>query len=307
MKKYYREEHDCLNCGFNVELKFCTNCGQENLQIKESFGHMMNHTVSDYFHFDHQLIHTLKPLFFQPGRLTNEYMAGHRVQFLHPVKMYIFISFFYFLLLFQTIVTPKATYSHKLTGTNKETNQILPPTTKDTSYTEYLVAQQKLPVGQRDGFFVSQYNKRAFSYRKKFGERAEDVFLDELKHNIPKMMFFLLPLFALIVMVAFRKSRKYYVEHLIYGFHLHCFLFLFLAAIMLLKMVLPAIWGLDGWLNLITVLYISWYIFQSLREVYKRSRMVTSIKIVAMGLSYFVVFVFCMSVVLLITAIIIPN
>ena len=101
MKKHYRHENDCLNCGTTLEGKFCHNCGQENLQIKESFGHMMNHAISDYFHFDHQFFHTLKPLLFKPGYLTNEYMAGRRVQYLHPVKMYIFISLVYFLLLFQ--------------------------------------------------------------------------------------------------------------------------------------------------------------------------------------------------------------
>src|ERR1700761_4733457 len=102
MEKHYRKENNCLNCGATLQGKFCHNCGQENLQIKESFGHMMNHAVSDYFHFDHQFFHTLKPLFFQPGRLTSEYMAGHRVQYLHPVKMYIFISVVYFLVLFQS-------------------------------------------------------------------------------------------------------------------------------------------------------------------------------------------------------------
>src|SRR3954468_22171136 len=101
MEKHYRKENDCLNCGATLKGKFCSNCGQENLQIKESFGHMMNHAISDYFHFDHQFFHTLKPLLFKPGKLTTEYMAGHRVQYLHPVKMYIFISLIHFLLLFK--------------------------------------------------------------------------------------------------------------------------------------------------------------------------------------------------------------
>jgi hypothetical protein len=95
--KNYRLENDCLNCGTKVAIRFCTNCGQENLQIKESFGQVMKHAVSDYFHFDHQLLHTLKPLFFQPGKLTNEYMAGRRTQYLHPVKMYLFMSVVYIL------------------------------------------------------------------------------------------------------------------------------------------------------------------------------------------------------------------
>ncbi len=102
MKKHYRTENDCLNCGAELQGKFCHVCGQENLQIKESFGHMMEHAISDYFHFDHQFFNTLKPLLFKPGFLTNEYMAGRRVSYLHPVKMYIFISVVYFLLLFQS-------------------------------------------------------------------------------------------------------------------------------------------------------------------------------------------------------------
>src|SRR3954471_17773774 len=100
MKKHYRQETNCLNCGTDLQGKFCHICGQENLQIKESFGHMLNHAVSDYFHFDHQFFHTLKPLFLQPGKLTNEYIAGRRMQYLHPVKMYIFISLVFFIVYF---------------------------------------------------------------------------------------------------------------------------------------------------------------------------------------------------------------
>src|SRR5471030_392463 len=102
MKKHYRTENDCLNCGAELQGRFCHVCGQENLQIKENFGHMMNHAISDYFHFDHHFFNTLKPLVLNPGKLTNEYMAGKRVRYLHPVKMYIFISLVYFLLLFNS-------------------------------------------------------------------------------------------------------------------------------------------------------------------------------------------------------------
>src|ERR1700741_2998088 len=102
MKKHYRSENNCLNCGTILQGHYCHNCGQENLELKENFVHMMEHTVSDYFHFDHLFFHTLKPLLFKPGYLTVEYVAGRRAQYLHPVKMYIFISIVYFLLLFQT-------------------------------------------------------------------------------------------------------------------------------------------------------------------------------------------------------------
>src|ERR1700740_370852 len=127
MKKHYRKENDCLNCGAILEGRFCHNCGQENLEMKESFRPMMRHAISDYFHFDDQCFSTLKPLLFKPGKLTVEYNSGHRASYLHPVKMYIFISVIYFLLLFQSNGEPvkvqdtsdKAAVKKELTETNK--------------------------------------------------------------------------------------------------------------------------------------------------------------------------------------------
>lgn len=102
MKKHYRHEEDCLNCGTQLQGHFCHVCGQENLQIKENFGHLMQHAVADYFHFDEKFFHTLKPLLFKPGKLTIDYMAGKRTQYLHPIRIYIFISLVFFLLYFNS-------------------------------------------------------------------------------------------------------------------------------------------------------------------------------------------------------------
>ena len=356
MKKHYRDENDCLNCGTVLEGKFCHNCGQENLQIRENFGHMMNHAVSDYFHFDHQFFHTLKPLLLQPGKLTNEYMAGRRVQYLHPIKMYIFISIVYFLLLFQSAAekTKTETVSGKAVTTQQaldsakkaiEKNRALSaaqkkslenklkekktityygfgkitdtdtadnykqskygwfrPSTDDTTYQQYITNQQKLPKDERDNFFQRQWNKKTLSYHEKYGKMAGDIFLDELKHNIPKMMFLLLPLFALILKLAFWKNKKYYVEHLIYSFHFHCFLFLFLTFMMVLQPIIPHGWGISGWLTFLATAYIGWYIYRSLRTVYHRSRFRTISKMIGMSFMYFFAFTFCISLIFFVTA-----
>ncbi|HEY0900025.1 MAG TPA: DUF3667 domain-containing protein [Sphingobacteriaceae bacterium] len=95
--KHYRAEKNCLNCGEEVEKNYCSNCGQENLELKEPFWHFIGHSISHYFHFDSKFFHTLKPLLTEPGRLTLEYLAGRRMTFLHPVSMYIFVSIVYFL------------------------------------------------------------------------------------------------------------------------------------------------------------------------------------------------------------------
>lgn len=361
MKKHYRKENDCLNCGTILEGHYCHNCGQENLQIRESFGHMMNHAISDYFHFDHQFFHTLKPLLFKPGFLTNEYMAGRRVQYLHPVKMYIFISIVYFLLLFQsaheTVTTnnvngkkpadtqkaanvldsaskaidkntnlsaqQKEALKKKLTKVKTVTdlgvvqitdddedyenkpNSWFHPLTKDTSYAQYLTSQKKLPEKDRDNFLLRIWNKKVYTYIKKYGSSAREVFMDELKHNTPKMMFLILPLLAVILRITFWNSKKYYVEHLIYTFHFHCFLFLFLAIIMLLQTVIPeSVITILHWINAIATFYILWYIYRSLRVVYHRSRFRTITKMIGMSVMYFIAFSFCICLLFFVTAII---
>ncbi|RKR83128.1 uncharacterized protein DUF3667 [Mucilaginibacter gracilis] len=99
MKKHYRHDNDCLNCGTELQGHFCHVCGQENLHVKEPFWHFLSHSISHYFHFDEKFFATLKPLLTQPGFLTQQYLEGRRTRFLHPVSMYIFVSIVYFIVI----------------------------------------------------------------------------------------------------------------------------------------------------------------------------------------------------------------
>lgn len=366
MKKHYRKEDNCLNCNATLQGKFCHVCGQENLQIKESFGHVMNHAISDYFHFDHQFFNTLKPLLLQPGKLTLEYMAGRRMQYLHPIKMYIFISLIFFLLLFRshdgpnvtktttgnpakneliktskdleeaindpkvpsytkTIIkqTKKAIQAELIDSTKRQTqkaesikksddessksdnaiNGRLPGASEEENYETYLVKQQKMPGTERDGFLVRMYKKKAFVYQEKYGKKAKEAFFDDVKHNIPKMMFLLLPLCALIFKVAFWNNNKFYVEHLIFTFHLHCFVFLFFTILRIIQMVTPEMWHINSWLNLLRFIGVTWYLYRSLRVFYQRSRWRTISKMIGAGLMYGIAFIFCFIILALITTI----
>jgi hypothetical protein len=46
--KKYRKETNCLNCGAEVKGKFCSECGQENIETHEKFFHITGHFLSDY-------------------------------------------------------------------------------------------------------------------------------------------------------------------------------------------------------------------------------------------------------------------
>ncbi|GAB3822348.1 hypothetical protein GCM10028895_26610 [Pontibacter rugosus] len=98
MKKHYRSDKNCQNCGTIVEDKFCPNCGQENLELHENFVHLALHSVGHYFHFESKFFNSMVPLFTKPGYLTKEYFAGRRAAHLNPISMYIFISILFFFL-----------------------------------------------------------------------------------------------------------------------------------------------------------------------------------------------------------------
>lgn len=94
---HLRKEKNCLNCGREVPDRFCTHCGQENLEPRESLGHMVVHFFNDVTHFDGKFFSTIRHLLGKPGFLSAEYMAGRRARYVNPVRMYLFISFVLFL------------------------------------------------------------------------------------------------------------------------------------------------------------------------------------------------------------------
>ncbi|PWN69849.1 DUF3667 domain-containing protein [Chryseobacterium phosphatilyticum] len=91
-----RENKTCLNCGHQVEERFCPHCGQENIESRHPFYYLFTHFIEDFTHYDGQFWGTLKNLMFKPGVLTNTYLEGKRQKFVPPVKLYIFVSFITF-------------------------------------------------------------------------------------------------------------------------------------------------------------------------------------------------------------------
>lgn len=59
----------------------------------------IKHFLSDYFAFDSKIVRSFGPLLFKPGFLTSEFLAGRRVSYIPPLRMYIFVSIVFFLLL----------------------------------------------------------------------------------------------------------------------------------------------------------------------------------------------------------------
>lgn len=94
------KETVCPNCDYqlNESYSFCPNCGQET-DLDDTIKGLLSHFLSDYFTFDSKIARSIIPLVTRPAFLTKEYLEGKRVQYIPPLRLFIFLSIIFFLLL----------------------------------------------------------------------------------------------------------------------------------------------------------------------------------------------------------------
>jgi len=109
-----RSEKICLNCNAELHGLYCHVCGQENIEPKQSAWHLVTHFFYDITHFDGKFFTTLKDLLIRPGFLSREYIAGRRVSYLHPIRMYIFTSAIFFIIFFSIYDVKRLTESSNI-------------------------------------------------------------------------------------------------------------------------------------------------------------------------------------------------
>ncbi len=332
-----RAEKDCLNCGNAVEENFCPKCGQENIIVKEDAFKMVTHAIADYFHFEHKFFGTIIPLLFKPGQLTKQYVAGKRASFIHPIRLYIFISIIFFISILGGVKIKDEKKSTKTTSNKEQKDSItkiktlekvmsyVPAEKRDSilkiekkrilkaesdttnwnpyqgggviwdtkakTVAEYEKDQLLLPKNKRDGFIKHYLQKKNIEF--KSYPNPKEKFSEDLMRNIPKMMFVLLPLFALLLKLVYITKKKYYFEHLIYSFHLHSAIFLSVLLTMLFKWLFGFVYDIGGWLSLALIGYIIWYIYRSLRTFYGSTRWITILKIMFLSFFYNIFLLLC--------------
>lgn len=90
----------CENCGTALQGAWCHQCGQHDYEFHRSFGHVFLEALESLFHFEGKFFRNIVTLLFRPGRLTADFNAGRRAAQMPPFRLYIFVSFVFFLLIF---------------------------------------------------------------------------------------------------------------------------------------------------------------------------------------------------------------
>jgi hypothetical protein len=169
-KEKIRLDKICLNCNHVVDQRYCPNCGQENTVSRKTFHHIFIHFFEDLTHYDNSFWKTIFNLFFKPAALTKAYMAGKRLSYLNPIRLYIFISFVTFLMI---SLFPNNT-EKEITTTVIKHEQIIIPTI------DSLHIEEKSVDGLTKVGILSQQNNDTI---KKILQQTDKI--DKINHNQP--------------------------------------------------------------------------------------------------------------------------
>lgn len=212
-------ETQCRNCAANIpgSAKYCHTCGQSVIDIRQPWLPLLAEMLGDVFDWDGKTLTTLRYLLTSPGKLTREFVLGHRKRFTSPVRLYLVVSVLFFFVF--PVIMPAAP-----------------------------------------------------------GESA--VSPDELAtESYSKMMFVLLPVFALFLKLLYRE--RFYLQHLVFSMHVFSAMFLVFAA--MLSMENPADESLVWIVIQSTVFgYMLWYCLMALKVVYEDNWGMTILKFAAL-------------------------
>ncbi len=303
MAKSRVKKTECPNCGYSLSQAFnyCPSCGQENHTHKLPFKHFVSEFLETLFHFDNKLLATIRDLFI-PGRMTVNYNQNKRGRYVPPVRLYIFITFIFFLILtLSSKLEQKADDNEsndaksnhlsfsfldfKEDTTDARLNQIRNATDPDPLIDDYI--RDEIPD---EGWIMKKIARNSLLINT--GHVGKEEFMHKLHKGISGSMFVLMPVFAFFLWLLYRRKKTFYSEHLIFSLHFHTLLFIIFTLWLVLNLV-------NLHIGLLFLAVILTYFLLSLKNVYAQGWMKTTMKFLLLTGIYSLSIVFILFVSLL--------
>jgi hypothetical protein len=293
-----RSDIACRNCDTPAPLNFCPVCGQETALHAPTLSEFVHEFVGHYVALEGALWRTLRLLLLHPGRLTREYLAGRRRRYVLPLRLYLTASFIFFLVLkllpstAVEVAIANAERGAPSSGVQAEAAPTAASRPGSVQRAPVVEAARPVDCGSA-GEPPCNALERAVN---RVGERFRGDprgFLEAVRSRLvsvaPFAVFLLLPVYAAIVMLAYRRRQMTYGEHIVFSFHLHAFWFLALLA-------MAALPDAAGDVVLVVMaLYGVW----ALRVVYRGGWVATVLRALFIGIAYGSVLLIASAVLLL--------
>lgn len=269
------EPAQCKNCDAVLLGKYCVNCSQAADVHVLTTAELLHELLEGLTHSDSRLWRTLTSLWFRPGTLTREYVAGRRMAYLPPFRLYLVLSVIFFL------IAPHV-QTHPDTGPVVQTSEA-PESTITLCANITFEALAGHP----------EWNERIRHVCKEVVRDNGNNLMHLALGTLSKAMFIFLPLIAFFHMLMYWRPRYRYAEHLLFFVHLHAFFFS-AAIVMLAGMAAAREWprlqGLDDALESLLDWTAVIYTIVAVRRVFTASWAAALLKTAALAVVYMAVF-----------------
>jgi len=186
----------CPNCSTPLSRRYCPQCGQKVADVNPTMHDLVHEVTHEFLHFDSKIFRTVTLLLLKPGVLTREYVEGRRARYVSPLRLYLVFSVMYF--------AAAALVDRPVFRPN-----------------------ENVEVGALGA---------ALGLENMSPEEANRLMADVQDHWIPRLMFVLVPISALVVQLAARRTGRNYPQHLSFALHIHAAFFALLTATILVEL-----------------------------------------------------------------------
>jgi hypothetical protein len=291
----------CPNCHTvfaDENSNYCAYCGQENHTHKLPVKHFVMELVESFTHFDTKILTTFKDLILKPGLVIQNFNDNKRTRYVPPIRIYAFMSFAFFLFFnfmvggeiesisekVKTMPNNAPASSVNAFGTNTKTDTL---TSRELTERPFLTNELIDSTLRSKNIQTNWLNTRVIHFMIKVnkGELILANLWQKFIKYITYSIFILMPIFALLLMLFYRKRNYYYSEFLVFSIYFHTLLFGAFGFLMLLFVFLP----LDYKLKYILVILffgMSIYLGLALKRVFGDSTTKTVVKTVLLSTVY---------------------
>ncbi len=265
----FNSEIICKNCETSFQGHFCPNCGQSVKDLDIPFKVLIFDIMANMWAFDTRVFKTLKSLLLKPGVMALDYVAGRRARYMPPFRLYIFISFIFFLLL-NISATRQVERDWNLLSVRERSDTVKEQKNSVISITSE--GDADTDTKSKDIIEEIESNKEYYVSR----------FFTILSWS----MFLLMPLYASFLWLLFRKNQRFFLGHFIFAINQHAFLFIIFITLLSINMIFPqkSIYP-ESWL----LLFYPIYIVAGSRKLYGRKWLSTILRVTTAQFIYLLV------------------
>jgi hypothetical protein len=191
------EGTNCLNCGRALAGTYCSHCGQKVAPANPTFRDLIQDLAQELLNLDGKIFRSTWLLLTRPGLLTREYFAGRKARYLAPLRLYLIFSVFFFGL--SALAGPEPIFE----------------------------SDQEVEVGALG---------RIFGIANMSPAEANERVTRAMSEWMPRAMFLLVPVCALLVAIVTKGAGRNYPQHLWFALHAHGAYFAILAMTVLLDL-----------------------------------------------------------------------